>query len=359
LVSILSESEEAFALVSTKSDVAAWIGLTDAGHSGLYKWSDGWPMQISNWGQPPINGQTSCISQNVTDGKWYEANCQTKLPFLCKHSTAQPPTVGPNGECPRNDFTDLDQNYQYCYYFESTNTLSWDDSQRACKAYGNGASLASIHSEDVMNKVLGELSTTQMTSWIGLFTTQNSGTNYFWVDDSAVDFTNWEEGEPNGNGAFGTELCIQAYAHNGKWNDASCTDKMAYICKIPKIQITTPTPPKTTTPDTVMTTTPSKSSTSKTIATTSKDATTTTFYLPPDTTGMSSGSIAVVVIVCLIALAGGAVFLVMYFKRESRLRKLLASIGQETPRQNISSFDNVGYENSSSSQMPPTSSSDA
>ena len=85
-----------------------------------------------------------------------------------------------------------------------------------------------------MNKVLGELSITQMTSWIGLFTTQNSGTNYFWVDDSAVDFTNWEEGEPNGNGAFGTELCIQAYAHNGKWNDASCTDRMAYICKIPK-----------------------------------------------------------------------------------------------------------------------------
>ena len=74
LVSILSESEEALALISIQNDAAAaWIGLTDAGHSGLYKWSDGWPMQISNWGQPPVTGQTfsSCISQNVTDGKWY------------------------------------------------------------------------------------------------------------------------------------------------------------------------------------------------------------------------------------------------------------------------------------------------
>ena len=164
----------------------------------------------------------------------YQADCETKLPFLCKHSTAQPPTVGPNGECPINDFTDLDLSYQYCYRFESTNVLSWDDSQRACKAYGNGASLASIHSEDEMSKILGVLSTNQVTSWIGLFTTQNSGTNYFWVDDSAVDFINWESGEPNGNGPYGTELCVQAYAHNGKWNDASCTDMMGYVCKIPK-----------------------------------------------------------------------------------------------------------------------------
>ena len=87
---------------------------------------------------------------------------------------------------------DLDQSYQYCYRFESTNVLSWDDSQRACKAYGNGASLASIHSAEQMNKILAELSKNQITSWIGLFTTQNSGTNSFWVDNSAVDFINWE-----------------------------------------------------------------------------------------------------------------------------------------------------------------------
>merc|ERR1712008_55721 len=72
--------------------------------------------------------------------------------------------------------------------------------------------------------------------------TQNSGTNYFWVDNSAVDFINWEDGEPNGNGPDGGELCVQSLAHNGKWNDAACTDLMGYICKIPKIQISTPPP---------------------------------------------------------------------------------------------------------------------
>merc|ERR1712223_1573575 len=168
---------------------------------------------------------------------------------------------------------------------------------------------------------------------------------------------------PNGNGPSGTELCVQSYAHNGKWNDAYCEDMMGYVCKIPKIQITTPTPTKSTTNDVIKTTASTKSTTSKTTPTTSNNnpnpGTTTTLYLPPDTSGMSSGSIAIVVIVCLMAVAGGAVFLLMYFKRESRLRKLLGSIGQETaPSQNISSFDNVGYE-SSSPKMPTSSSSEA
>ena len=164
----------------------------------------------------------------------YPIDCETKLPFLCKHSTIQPPTVGPNGECPHSDFIDLDANYQNCYHFESESILSWNDAHRACMAYGNGASLASIHSEDEMSKIQGQLSTTQTTSWIGLFTTQNAGTNYFWVDNSAVDFINWEDGEPNGNGPYGYELCVQSYGHNGKWNDAACTDMMGYVCKIPK-----------------------------------------------------------------------------------------------------------------------------
>ena len=127
------------------------------------------------------------------------------------------------------------------------------------------------------------------------------------------------------------------------------------------VQISTPTPTKST-PNGDVTTASTKSSTSTTSTTTpnSQTPTTTIVITPPDTTGMSSGSVAIVVIVCLMAAAGGAVFLVMYFKRESRLRKLLASIGQETrPDQNLSSFDNVGYESSSSKQMPPSSSSDA
>ena len=65
---------------------------------------------------------------------------------------------------------------------------------------------------------------------------------------------------------------------------------------------------------------------------------------------MSGGVIAIVVIICLVAVAGGAVFLVVYFKRDSQIRKLLRlnsppNTGTQSQPQ---SFDNLGYEAASS-----------
>ena len=82
------------------------------------------------------------------------------------------------------------------------------------------------------------MSLTGVNSWIGLFTTQNSSyTEYFWIDNSTLDFENWENGEPNGNGPDGYEGCVKIYANNGRWNDVVCTDKLGYICQIPKGRI--------------------------------------------------------------------------------------------------------------------------
>merc|ERR1712150_201895 len=84
------------------------------------------------------------------------------------------------------------------------------------------------------------------------------------------------------------------------------------------------------------------------------DGSTTTIHNtpPPDTgtNGMSGGVIAIVVIICLVAVAGGAVFLVVYFKRDSQIRKLLRlnsppNTGTQSQPQ---SFDNLGYEAASS-----------
>ena len=69
-----------------------------------------------------------------------------------------------------------------------------------------------------------------------------------------------------------------------------------------------------------------------------------------ETNGMSGGVIAIVVIICLVAVAGGGVFLVVYFKRDSQIRKLLRlhsppNTGTQSQPQ---SFDNLGYEAASS-----------
>ena len=71
-------------------------------------------------------------------------------------------------------------------------------------------------------------------------------TDHIWVDNSTVDFVNWNSGEPNGNG---NENCVHMYATGekiGKWNDRICSHKFGYICQIPKIKtLVIPVPPAT------------------------------------------------------------------------------------------------------------------
>lgn len=52
-----------------------------------------------------------------------------------------------------------------------------------------------------------------------------------WTDLSALGFTNWAQGEPNGDGHAGTrEDCVEMYK-DGKWNDNSCLEKRGFVCK--------------------------------------------------------------------------------------------------------------------------------
>ena len=67
-----------------------------------------------------------------------------------------------------------------------------------------------------------------------------NNSDHIWIDNSTVDFVNWNSGEPNGNGPDGNENCVHMYASDGemgKWNDLVCSNKLGYICQIPKIKI--------------------------------------------------------------------------------------------------------------------------
>ena len=150
------------------------------------------------------------------------------------------PTPGPHGECPSSKFTDLDATLPDCYYLyvsTDSSSLTWDESNRQCAGLGFGSKLASIHSDEEMSRIHGGLLNkhTDLVAWIGLFTTAGAAADvYQWVDDTPYDFNNWEDGEPN---SPGVELCVQAYAHNGKWNDAFCDQyygTLGYLCKAPK-----------------------------------------------------------------------------------------------------------------------------
>ena len=68
--------------------------------------------------------------------------------------------------------------------------------------------------------------------WIGLV--RGGDGSLSWTDGSALDFENWETGEPNSIPGDG-EDCTQMYEWNGKWNDAHCEFMYQdYICMTKK-----------------------------------------------------------------------------------------------------------------------------
>ena len=68
--------------------------------------------------------------------------------------------------------------------------------------------------------------------WIGL--ARGGDGSLSWTDGSALDFENWEAGEPNSIPGDG-EDCTQIYEWSGKWNDAHCANILQdYICMTKK-----------------------------------------------------------------------------------------------------------------------------
>lgn len=57
-------------------------------------------------------------------------------------------------------------------------------------------------------------------------------TGYVWSDQSAVDYTNWNSGEPNDY--KGNEDCVEYQTSTHKWNDRNCYSATNYICAIPR-----------------------------------------------------------------------------------------------------------------------------
>ncbi len=52
---------------------------------------------------------------------------------------------------------------------------------------------------------------------------------YKWIDDSQLDYVNWQEGEPNDNRGY--ENCIEMQTRSGQWNDLPCNYYRPFMCK--------------------------------------------------------------------------------------------------------------------------------
>ncbi|XP_072022086.1 alpha-N-acetylgalactosamine-specific lectin-like [Amphiura filiformis] len=111
-----------------------------------------------------------------------------------------------------------------CYKFFSEKK-TWQDANDHCKSLN--ADLVSIHSADE-NEYVWSLMGSEI-SWIGLNDVSSEG-SFVWTDGSCVDYTSWQDDEPN---QAGEEDCTEFYSHwNGNWNDKNCSVQRAFVCKM-------------------------------------------------------------------------------------------------------------------------------
>ncbi|XP_021372921.1 secretory phospholipase A2 receptor-like isoform X2 [Mizuhopecten yessoensis] len=97
LLQIHSQIEQDFIFESLRSlhwsDSGAWIGATDHGSEGQWKWSDDSPVEYSHWkpGEGPFHNATNenCAMINVDDGMWYDYDCGAVIynqAYICQYS---------------------------------------------------------------------------------------------------------------------------------------------------------------------------------------------------------------------------------------------------------------------------------
>jgi hypothetical protein len=115
-------------------------------------------------------------------------------------------------------------------YVACNKPRAWQEAHDDCVS--QGGDLASIHNE-ADNAFLYETAfkVFQTEWWIGINDIEQEG-SFAWSDGTPVDFTAWNDGEPNNAG--GAENCghFTSWAE-ARWNDIPCGNFYPYFCNAP------------------------------------------------------------------------------------------------------------------------------
>ncbi|KAG8175430.1 hypothetical protein JTE90_002860 [Oedothorax gibbosus] len=196
-----------------------WTGLRLNRDTETYIWSDDSPLDYQNWapGHPNHKDkQLECVSFDAQAKHWISTLCGMLSWFVCKvpkRINAPIPVIPKVTPVPRCDETTPNQFYfeDYCYSFVGT-PHTWHRAEEYCE--NQGSKLVSIHSVEeigfLLRIVYDAKSAIGNRIWIGLNSLRNGVLR--WTDHSPVDFTFWNENEPNNMG--NTEKCCSMLRRN-------------------------------------------------------------------------------------------------------------------------------------------------
>ncbi|NWR28870.1 MRC1 protein, partial [Tachuris rubrigastra] len=231
LASILDPYSQALLfLLAQEYGEPLWIGLNSNMTNGKYQWIDRWRLVYSKWSSGEPKQTLACVYLD-TDGTWKTASCKEKRFSVCKKSDAIAPTEPPQlpGKCPESrGHKSWIPFHGHCYYFEASKKRSWSQSHQECARLG--ADLVSVEDYTEANFLANTIKILHGKSpnfWTGLKKNYR-GKQWVWTDKSAMDFVNWQMGEPSNKRH---KDCGEICALSGYWKTNVCSFKKGYICK--------------------------------------------------------------------------------------------------------------------------------
>jgi len=90
LASVHSEEENSFMYDLINGRASSWIGFTDKDIETIFVWSDGTPVDYTNWrsDQPGSGDTRDCTLMSSGsasgDGQWYDHGCSWGRGVLCR-----------------------------------------------------------------------------------------------------------------------------------------------------------------------------------------------------------------------------------------------------------------------------------
>lgn len=215
-----------------KYEEPVWIGLNSNLTDGHYEWIDKWRLKYTKWAKGEPKQKIGCVYLDP-EGAWKTASCDENYYSICKRSDVKAPTDPPQlpGKCPELEHKSWIPFRGHCYFIESSSSRNWAQASLECLRLG--ASLVSVEDLAEANFLahnIEPLEEKSSTFWTGMY--RNVDGQWLWLDNSAVDFVNWNVGEPSSQQ---NEHCVEMYANSGYWNNIYCSSYKGYVCKKPKI----------------------------------------------------------------------------------------------------------------------------
>jgi len=209
------------------TDSATGTADSDSGTAGLDSAAD-----TATWTDSATD--TATVDPDDRDGDGHEANvdCDDEDPEI--HPLAYDDCDGVDDDCNGvlDDATDcpcpINWHEDHAYLF-CEDRRSWTDAREVCA--GVGYHLLTVDSEPE-NEWVHELSDVLSTSpwWTGLNDRDSEG-DFVWEDGTALDYTNWHDGEPND--WFDEDCMVLKTFHPARdWNDDACESSHRFICEV-------------------------------------------------------------------------------------------------------------------------------